>query len=317
MSEEHTKDIHRYSYSRLSTFKECPRKHHYIYVEQLPEPENEYALSGTLFHKAVERILTGQDVDDVYQEWKDAVDQGRMHIERDLLEYIVNLYFTHYYADYNKEDTVVVEENFKQALDGEDYFVMKLDQGYKFKGMLGVRDIKTTRGNLKYNEDNVRSNMQLLTYVPAIEEKLGEKVEFIEIDEVRLAKLATDVPLIKSGKPSTSLDTLSLVTAELYQDELERQHLMNDPKYQNVLYLLQQRGHPLFNRVRVQLLNRSLLDSNAEEIESLYFAASIDTKYRNKDQQRCFMCPFKKICEHDEQIGGEKFREQLVENIGQ
>lgn len=312
---EHTKDIHRYSYSRLSTFKDCPRKHHYIYVEQLPEPENEYALSGSLFHKAVEYILSGKDVDEVYQEWHEAVDQGRMHIERDLLEYIINLYFTHYYKDYEEEETVVVEQTFTRDLEAEDYFVMKLDQGYRLRGMLGVRDIKTTRGQLKYNPENVSNNMQLLTYVPAIEDYLGEKVDFVEIDEVRLAKLATEVPLIKNGKPSTSLETLSLVTSELYRDELEKQNLLNDQKYQNVLYLLEQRGHPLFNRVRVQLLNRNLLDTNDEEIESLYTAASIDTKYRIKDQQKCFMCPFKQICEHDEQVGGEKFRQQLVENI--
>lgn len=314
---EHNKDIHRYSYSRLSTFKDCPRKHHYIYVEQLPEPENEYTLSGSLFHKAVEYILSGKDPDEVYKEWHEAVDQGRMHIERDLLEYIVNLYFTHYYKDYGEEDTVIVEQTFTRALDDPDYFVMKLDQGYRLRGMLGVRDIKTTRGMLKYNQENVQGNMQLLTYVPAIEDYLGEKVDFVEIDEVRLAKLADQVPLIKNGKPSTSLETLSLVTAELYRDELEKQNLLNDQKYQNVLYLLEQRGHPLFNRVRVQLLNRNLIDSNEEEIESLYTAASIDTKYRIKDTSKCFMCPFKQICEHDEQVGGEKFREQLVENIGQ
>jgi hypothetical protein len=293
----------------------CPRRHHYAYIEQLPEPQNEYALSGSLFHKAIEYVLTGKDTDEVYQEWHEAVDQGRMKIERDLLEYIVNLYFTHYYKDYNEEETVIVEQTFNKSLDGEDYFVTKLDQAYRLRGLLGVRDTKTTRGQLKYNLENVSNNMQLLTYVPAVEDYLNEKVDFIEIDEVRLAKLATEVPLIKNGKPSTSLEMLSLVTADLYREELEKQNLLNDQKYQNVLFLLEQRGHPLFNRVRVQLLNRNILDSNEEEIESIYTAASIDTKYRIKDHQKCFMCPYKQICEHDEQIGGEKFREQLIENI--
>lgn len=310
-----SKDIHRYSFSRLDTFKICPRKHHYLYVEQLPEPENEYALSGTLFHKAVEYVLSGKDVDEVYQEWHEAVDQGRMNIERDLLEYIVNLYFTHYYKEYGEEETVIVEQTFTKPLEDQDYFVMKLDQGYKTKGFLGIRDIKTTRGMLKYNPENVMFNQQLLTYVTAVEDNLGEKVDFIEIDEVRLAKLATEVPLIKNGKPSTSLDTLSLVTSDLYEEELERQNLMQDQKYLNVLYLLQQRGHPLFNRVKVQLLNRALIDSNQEEIESLYTAAAIDTKYRIKDPSKCFMCPFKQVCEHDEQAGGVQLREKIVENI--
>ncbi len=316
MPDEHTKDIHRYSYSRLDTFKSCPRKHHYLYVEQLPEPTNEYALKGSLFHKAVEIILKGEDPEEVYNEWKDKVDTGVIHADRDQLEYSINMYFSYYYKDFENEETVAVEEEFEQQMDDEDYFVGKVDEVYELNGLFTVRDRKTTSGELKYTEEIVQTSTQLLTYVKPIEEKFNRKVDVIEIDEVRLQKLATEVPLVgKKGTPSKSLDTLSLVTADLYRAELENQGLEEDPGYKAVLALLEQRGHPLFRRIKVQLLNRNILETNDEEIQNLYIGASIDLKYRIKDRSKCFMCPFKAICDHDEQMGGTLYREKLIDTI--
>jgi len=309
-----SKDINRYSYSRLDCFKTCPRKHHYLYVEQLPEPDNEYTLKGSLFHKAVETILKGEDVEPVYNEWKDAVDTGLIHAERDLLEYIINMYFSYYYKKYEEENTIAVEQDFEKPLENDDYFVGKIDQIYERNEMVIVRDLKTTSSALKYNYDVVKDNMQLLTYVEPAEQLLGRKVDAIEIDEVRLAKLDTQVPLIKNGKPSKSLDTLQLTTAELYRQELEEQNLLEDAGYAAVLALLEQRGHPLFNRVLVQLSNRNLLDNNDEEIADLYLGAALDIKYRIKDPTKCFLCPFRNICEHDEYGAGDILRQKLIQN---
>ena len=314
MSEEHTKDIHRYSFSRLETFKTCPRKHHYLYVEQLPEPTNEYLLKGKLFHKAVETILKGEDIEPIYQEWKDNVDQGIINCDRDQLEYSINMYFSFYYKNYEEENTIAIEQDFEKPLEDQDFFVGKIDQIYDKNNLLVVRDMKTTGSPLKYSFDMVKDNMQLLTYVEPTEKLLNRKVDAIEIDEVRLAKLDESVPLNKNGKPSKSLDTLSLTTAELYRDELERQNLLDDPGYAAVLALLEQRGHPLFNRVLVQLSNRNLLDDNNEEMASLYLGAALDIKYRIKETSKCFMCPFRQICEHDQYGAGDLLRNKIIEN---
>ncbi len=313
--EKHEKDINRYSVSRFNMFKECPMKHHYAYVEQLPEPDNEYTLAGRLVHQAIEYILKGKDVEEVYQEWYEAVDTGKLSLPRDQLEYTINQYFTYYYHDYNTEDTILVEHEFNYQLEGDDYFNGKIDQVYMKNGFVGVRDIKSTRQQLKYTRDDVYANNQLLTYVPPTEQLIDAKVNFIEIDEIRLAKLADEVPLIQRGKPSTDKENLSLVTADLYRAELERQNLLDDPKYARVLEFLEQRGHPLFNRVAVQLSNRDLLDTNEEENQNIYKAASLDIKYKLKDKQKCFMCPYRNICMHDELAGGTKSREQLIENM--
>ena len=44
-----SKDINRYSHSRLQTFKQCPKKHHYAYVEGIETPENEFTIPGKCF----------------------------------------------------------------------------------------------------------------------------------------------------------------------------------------------------------------------------------------------------------------------------
>lgn len=313
LEEQHEKDPHRYSFSRLDAFRQCPRKHHYLYVERLPEPRNEYALSGSFFHKAVETILKGDDVEPVYEDFRKAVDTGVIHLDRDQLEYTVSHYFAHWYAEYSNEETLGVEMEFDLSLDEEDTMVMKLDQAVRSNGLVGVRDMKSTRSALKYDEESVRTNMQLLTYVRPLEAALNETVGFVEIDEVRMAKLEESVPLVQKGKPSTSMEGLQLVTEELYRDELERQGLLDDPKYQAVLQKLHERGHPLFNRVRVQLSNRYLLEDNEEELRGIYVAASIDTKYRIKDRSKCFMCPFSRICELDQYGGDSLNRQKLIE----
>ena len=308
------KDIQRYSYSRLETFRTCPRKHHYIYVENLPMPDSEYTLQGRLFHKAVETILKGEDADSVFKEWEKAVDTGLIIADRDQLAYSVNMYFSFYYKDYQEENTLAVEHDFKYELSNGDYFVGKIDQVYERHGIAVVRDIKTTANKLKYDIDKVKTNTQLLTYVEPAEKDFIVNIGAIEIDEVRLAKLATQVPLIKNGKPSKSQDLLSLVTADLYRDELEKQNLMDDPGYQNVLQMLEERGHPLFRRTLVQLSNRNILDTNRNEINSMYIGASMDLDFRIKEQTKCFMCPFKTICEHDEYGTSDMLRKEFIEN---
>ena len=154
--QQHEKDIHRYSVSRFATFKECPRKHYYQYIEQIPEPYNEYTESGSYFHRCVEAILKGENPEPIYEEFRKDVDNGLITLDRDQLEYTVAHYFSYYYNDYKNEHTIFIEETFEQPLEGDDYMVEKLDQAYEIHSLLGVRDIKTTRNEPKYTIDKVR-----------------------------------------------------------------------------------------------------------------------------------------------------------------
>jgi hypothetical protein len=51
------------SYSRLSSYIECPSKYRFKYVDKLPDPSpiQDYFIKGNLAHKAIEYILEGSD----------------------------------------------------------------------------------------------------------------------------------------------------------------------------------------------------------------------------------------------------------------
>lgn len=311
--EKHEKDIKRYSYSRLKTFKECPRKHHYIYVEQISVPDNEFTYSGRMFHKCVERVLKGEEYQDVIEEFENACRSGIIKEDPDLLEYVVNEYFRYYGKDYLQEDTLLVEQELKVELLDDDYMVMINDQTYDRDGYVVVRDIKTTLNSLKYTIDEVKLNQQLLLYIPYIEQYIGRNVDAYEIDEVKLAKLK-EVPLLKSGKPSTDKKALSLVLYEDYYNKLCEMGLDTYKEYQAALEYLSERGHPLFKRVKVQLLNRTILDTNAVDINETYQAASTDISFKVKGPL-CMYCPFKYLCEQDSYGVDQGTRNMMINNI--
>ena len=52
--------IQAWSYSRLSTWEECPAKAKYKFVNKLPEPDSPYAARGSDIHKMAEEYITGK-----------------------------------------------------------------------------------------------------------------------------------------------------------------------------------------------------------------------------------------------------------------
>ena len=309
---EHEKDINRYSYSRLSTFKQCPRKHHYAYVEQIPQAENEHTICGKLFHRCVEQILKGEDCVDVYTEFQDLCRTGVLKLEPDLLQYIVDEYFNYYGKKYLMENTLMVESSIDAPIMGDDYLRVIIDQAFD-DGHVVVRDLKTTLSALKYTHDDVKLNPQLLLYVPFVENEINRNVEAIEIDEVRLAKLK-DVPLLKNGKPAVSKASLALVTYDDYYNALCEQGLEDDDEYQEVLEYLKHRGHPLFNRIRVQLLDRNVVDANNRDLKETYLMASQDPVYRVKGPL-CMFCPYQDLCEQDMFNEDSSLRNRIKQNL--
>lgn len=307
------KDIHRFSYSRLSTFKTCPRKHYYTYIEQIETPEeNIYTTSGKMFHQCVELTLKGKSCEPIYKEWIRLTTSGKLELPPDLLEYIVPMYFQYYGKEYSMENTIFIEHEFKDELEDDDYLVGAIDQMFN-KQYNYIRDIKTTLNNLKYTHDDVVLNQQLLLYCLYAEEELNTKIDAIQIDEVRLAKLQP-VPYRNNGKPSTDKKLLSLVTYEDYYEALETLGLEKEKEYQPVLDYLQQRGHPLFNRVTVQILNRNVLQSNAEDILETYKVAKQQYKFRSHGPL-CKYCAYKELCELDAMNPDIQSRQAIINKI--
>lgn len=308
------KDINRYSYSRLSTFKQCPRKHHYIYVEQIEQPEvNIYTTSGKLFHQCIEYTLKNQDIKPILQEFEKLCRTGELELEPDLLEYVVTKYLQYYNKDYSMQQTLLVEYEFQEKLEDDDYIVGAIDQAFASGGYFYIRDMKTTLNNLKYTQDDVRNNSQMLLYVPFAEAELNVKINAIQIDEVRLAKLQP-VPRRANGKPSTDKKLLSLVTYEDYFDALAEQGLETEKEYIPVLDYLKQRGHPLFNRVTVQLLNENVISTNAQDILDTYHAAKQDWTFKVHGPL-CKYCAYQELCELDATVPDTPSREVIINKI--
>jgi CRISPR/Cas system-associated exonuclease Cas4 (RecB family) len=303
---QHTKDIHRYSFSRFKTFHTCPRKHQYQYVEQLETEESAVTIPGKLFHKCIEQFLNDEDMSDTINEFKSLCMSGKLDMEPDLLEYIVSKYLQYYAKDYSSEKHLMVEKEFNEPLLDDDYITLVVDQAVEKDNLITVRDIKTTTNKLKYTFDDVVRNQQLLLYVPYVENELQAKVDMIQIDEVRMAKLQ-EVPINKNGKPTADRRRLDLVSYEDYLDVLTSMGLDTEKEYQPVLDYLRERGHPLFNRVTAQVLDPAMVDANASDMLATYvIAKSMTTLYlEGKDPTYrvrgplCKYCAYQHLCEYD------------------
>ena len=194
-----------------------------------------------------------------------------------------------------------------------DILSLVIDQAYRRDGLLFVRDIKTTTGNLKYTFDSVKYNQQLLLYTPFVEHELNEKVSAIEIDEIRFAKLQ-NVPIKTNNKPTTDKRMLSLVTYEAYYDTLCMLGLENEKEFQPILEYLEDRGHPLFRRTRVQLLDDSVVSANTSDILDTYKACKQDYSYVIRGPL-CNYCSFRELCELDQHMPDSDSRKMIIEKI--
>ena len=300
----HQKDIHRYSFSRFKTFHTCPRKHQYQYVEQLESEESAVTIPGKLFHKCIEQFLNDEDMSDTINEFKSLCMSGKLDMEPDLLEYIVSKYLQYYAKDYTSEKHLMVEKEFNEPLEDEDYITLIVDQAFEKDNLITVRDIKTTQNKLKYTYDDVVHNQQLLLYVPYVENELNTKVDMIQIDEVRMAKLQ-EVPINNNGKPTADRRRLELVSYEDYLDVLTSMGLDTEKEYQPILDYLRERGHPLFNRVTAQVLDSSVIDANAQDMLNTYHTIknqidpSIGVNSYRVRGPLCKYCAYQHLCDYD------------------
>ena len=294
------KDIKRFSFSRFKTYHTCPRKHYYTYVEQVEEPESEALIVGSLWHEAIAAVYDQRpnDVKTICQTFEDACRKGVIKLEPDTLEHVLTQFLIYYAEDFKEEKPLVIEKEITEDLEDGDTLVAIMDLIYK-KGIHNtLRDYKTTLNRLKYKMDDVEINQQLLFYVPYGEQLIQEKIDAIEIQEIKIAKL-DPVPVNANGKPSTDKRRLANVTYEAFYDYLASIGIEDDPKYQEILDYLEERGHPLFNRVTFQVLDINMIDTNIEDLYATYHAAkNPENKYRVRGPL-CNYCGFKELCKLD------------------
>lgn len=300
-----------FSYSRLSTYNTCPRKHSYMYEEKIFTDGNEFLILGDLFHQCIDKATKGEDYSSVINDYETKVQMGILSTETGMLEEVVQRYINHY--DLSSEDVLGSEMRLEEEWEDGDKFTGIVDRLVETDGMIVLRDTKTTIKPLKYTTNQVKYNTQLLTYISMVQDHMNITVDAYEIDEVRLAKIQP-VPLNMNGKPSADKNKLSLVLYEDYYNKLCEMGLDSAPEYQGVLDYLEKRGHPLFKRTRCQLLDQSILDSNIQDIYQTY------KNCKGKSKQRihgplCDYCPYQELCNLDFYNPTDEDREIIINKI--
>lgn len=308
------KDIKRFSFSRFKTFHNCGRKHHYQYVEQIEVEETESTIPGKLFHKAIELYLKALDPSEPLNEFDALCRQGKLQLDPGLLTDVFNQYVSYYANNIKKETNLMIEGNIEEKLEGDDYLVMVVDQVVEVDNFITIRDHKTTLKPLKYTWDDVNNNQQLLLYVPYVEDKLSVKVNAVEIDEVRIARLEA-VPMNLNGKPTIDKKKLELVTKEAYIAKLQELGLDDAPEYKYVLEYFEKRGHPLFKRIKVQLLDDKPVRANLEDMWNTYKTIKASPGPTRNRSILCNYCPFKDICNLDMSNPSQTDRAIMIENM--
>ena len=195
-----------YSYSRLSTYNSCPRKHSYMYEEKIYTEGNEFLVLGDLFHQCIDKASKGEDYSTVINDYEAKVKVGALSTESGLLESVVQEYLRYY--DTSDEEVIGSELVFEEEWEDGDTFKGIVDRLVDKDGIIVLRDTKTTLKPLKYTTNQVKYNSQLLTYCSLVQDQMNIIVDVYEIDEVRLAKLQP-VPINQNGKPSADKNKLN------------------------------------------------------------------------------------------------------------
>ena len=299
----------RWSFSRLSSFISCPRKHYYSYIEELKGMGNIHLTLGDYWHKLMEAYNKEEDYEQILQEYEREAKNGNIGSDPDLLRHV----FNEYISWYPKDNVLYSEDSLIEEWENGDHAIFKIDCIYEKDGLNILRDYKTTTNKLKYGFSDVKYNQQLLLYKAVAEEYYGIKIHGIEIDEIRLEKLQP-VPYNKSGKPSADIRKLGLVKYETYREALEEMGIEDEPEFQNVLTELEKRGHPLFNRVTVDLSDENVVYDNLEDLYGIYKLAKTGIKSRHRNAL-CNYCDLKELCEADYSNLDEEGRKILIEKI--
>jgi CRISPR/Cas system-associated exonuclease Cas4 (RecB family) len=138
-------------------------------------------------------------------------------------------------------------------------------------------------------------------------------VDEYEIDEVRLAMIQP-VPINANGKPTADKKRLGLVLYEDYRNKLCEMGLENEPEYAAILDYLEKRGHPLFKRTKVQLLDQNILASNIQDIAQTYEKIKLghDNRVRGK---LCEYCAYQELCNLDFYMPDDDSRAILINKL--
>ena len=88
-----------YSFSRLNTYNQCPRKHRYMYEEKIYTESNEFLLLGELFHACIDKASKGESYEPIISDYEAKIKVGAITTESGMLEEVVQRYLDYYEPD--------------------------------------------------------------------------------------------------------------------------------------------------------------------------------------------------------------------------
>lgn len=184
-SKPEDKSLFTLSVSKCKTFKDCPAKYRYVYIEKLPRKEYSFHIFGKFLHEVLENfykeriagstdqlnLIMGKCFKNAFNNWKDKITPGVLKEAKDILSgYLKKLSLMG-----DKAPTVLTAEKpFWIDIDGKILLNGFIDRTQRdYDGILHISDYKSTK-NKKYLKDF----FQLMTYafVMMLEDPSLEKV---------------------------------------------------------------------------------------------------------------------------------------------
>ena len=161
------------SYTRLDTYRTCPRKYKHVYVDKEREPPSEAMLIGHAVHSALEVWLAvdGQDVGDLLDIFTASVEsqrkEGDITVEEEELARTMLLDYYDSLASVNKDLVLGIEEEFNLLIPGV-YISGIIDRAEyldKKKDTILVTDYKSGRSSI--SQQQAKKNLQMAIYTLA------------------------------------------------------------------------------------------------------------------------------------------------------
>jgi RecB family exonuclease len=208
----------RLSFSRVDTYRQCPLRYRYTYVDRLPAEPSPHLSWGTSVHRALERWWTAKlpaapSVDvllqALYDSWDDTGFEGMARDEK--------LQWYRHAQDVLRRHHARFASSFVPAVAGEEWFQLDLGADIEVVGSIdhvartpaggiGIVDWKTNK-RAKTREE-VRASLQLAIYTLAAVELWGHDPEWVALDFV--------VPGVRVTVAREDIDTDAAVAA-LYE----------------------------------------------------------------------------------------------------
>lgn len=189
-----------FSYSKMSTYQECPLKYKFRYVDKLYEPPKYFFAFGTALHKVMEYLYSSQKppfptlqevLDFFKKDWESTTwqEKGYESAEKELACYDEGfIIITAYYQKFCKEFFAPVSTEFRTAVDFGDISVVGIVDriDYLGGGKISIVDYKTGK-KIKREPDQLMMYQKLLFGNKELEERVKvchPRVKNIEVSNM-------------------------------------------------------------------------------------------------------------------------------------